>query len=58
MKTCRKNLHKYEDTLKQCPECRKIASAEYCKANVDRCKTNLAKWRKVNSDKEKATTAK
>lgn len=51
-KKCKKN-HEYPATLKRCPECHKINSANWYKNNKLKAAASNAAWTKANPDKVK-----
>ena len=51
MRICKSGLHEFEGIA--CPECNKIRSKAYRKANPDKVKINAKLWNKTNKNKRK-----
>lgn len=51
MKTCRKGLHQYEQTLRTCPVCRKISVKAYAQNNPSKLYSIKSKYAKNNPGK-------
>lgn len=48
MKTCRKGLHQYDNSLKRCPECHSIKMKSLYQKNKDKYLSNMRVW-KINN---------
>lgn len=54
LKICRKKLHQYPASKKQCPECFKITQAKYHKKNIEKRHASNSAWYKKNIEKNRA----
>lgn len=57
MKICRKGLHQYDDAVRQCPECSRVAITAWKSANSERVRDMNATWRHTNSERNRAVSA-